>query len=133
MPPHQLDAVFQSVLVMPVQEPIVHPVATVTIPELAATNHTSFLLVAEEPLDPHVPETWLVPPRSRLFAVEEVPFVSRAFAVPFIDSVPELVMETENVFVPLPLIVRLLYDFEITVWFVPLYSTVLVPAKVVVE
>ena len=53
--PHQLPAVFHSVLVVPVHVPAVHPVVTVTMPVAELSNQVSFLLVAAEELEPHVP------------------------------------------------------------------------------
>ena len=41
--PHQLVAVFQSVLVVPVHVPAVHPVVTVTMPVAELSNQVSFL------------------------------------------------------------------------------------------
>ena len=69
IPPHQLDAVFQSVLVKPTQLPAVHEaVATFTIPVVGAKK-VLFWFVAGALVLPHEPKDVVKPPRVSVLAL----------------------------------------------------------------
>ena len=69
IPPHQLDAVFQSVLVTPIQFPGVHVVVVIfTIPEVPAKK-VLFLFVADELVLPQEPEDVTKLPRVSVLAL----------------------------------------------------------------
>lgn len=108
IPLHQLLGSFQSVLVVPSQVPAVQPVLTLIMPVFAATNHVSFLFVANEPVLPHEPVVWLTPPRVKVVAVDVPPLANNPFAVPLIDKLLLMPVPLEIVLLPEPLSVRLL-------------------------
>ena len=62
-PSHQLFAVFQSVLINPVQEPAVHDLAATFNLPVAVAKLLVLTKVAPEPVPPHVPAGSPIPPR----------------------------------------------------------------------
>lgn len=118
IPPHQFEAVFQSVLVAPSQMPVVQePDEMVTLPFVEALKYVVLIFVAPDPVPPQVPEFCSYPPRLRVEAVLLVLLAHVNAAVPAIDKLPFIVSAALKVFVPLLLKARLLYVRLCTVWF----------------
>ena len=59
-------------------------------------------MVAEEPLDPHVPAACTVVPKYNWFAVDVVPLAREAFAVPVIVKLPAIAAWLAKVLLPDP-------------------------------
>lgn len=101
IPPHQLLATFQSVLVVPNQVPAVHELPdTFRIPVAVDPKYCKFLLVAVDAVLPHEPEGCPIPPRVRVPA-EDVNVPRLAITPKAIDKFEVMVVPVPNVFVPL--------------------------------
>ena len=99
IPPHQLVAVFQSVLINPIQVPIVQDaVPTFKIP-VAVAKKAGLMKVALDVVPPKDPFGWFAPPSVRVLA-EEVKVPRLASTPLLIDIFDAIVVAIPKVFVP---------------------------------
>lgn len=101
IPPHQLLATFQSVLVVPNQVPAVHELPdTFRIPVAVDPKYCKFLLVAVDAVLPHEPDGCPIPPSVSVPA-EDVNVPRLAVTPKASDKFEVMVVPIPNVFVPL--------------------------------